>query len=169
MKRIALSGQWSVKNERTAAEYSAHVPGFVQKDLMDQEVLPGLYDTLLEEKIEWVEHDDWTYSHSFILEPSVLEEPEVELVFEGIDTYAEIELNGVVLGRTENMWIPARYSVKGIAAEHNELVVRIASPTRTLLAKEQEFGEQLQLWNGIAARLFGRKAQYGYGWDWGPG
>jgi beta-mannosidase len=168
MKRLTLSGDWSVKNERTSDVYSAAVPGFVQLSLMEQGILPKEYDTLLEEKIAWVEYDDWTYAHSFSLDPEVLNQDVVDLVFEGIDTYAEIRLNGQFIGRTENMWIPVRFNVKGIAAASNELEVRIASPTRTLQAKEKEFGEKLELWNGIPARLFGRKAQYGYGWDWGP-
>lgn len=168
MKNVTLNGKWELTNERTSNKYTASVPGFVQKDLMEQGVLPDVYNTLLEAKIEWVEYDDWTYSQSFLLEADVLEQEAVEIVFEGIDTYAEIVLNGKLIGWTENMWLPSRFNIKGIAAANNELKVRIASPTNTLLDKEREFGEKLQLWNGIPARLFGRKAQYGYGWDWGP-
>ncbi|MFB9329144.1 glycoside hydrolase family 2 protein [Paenibacillus aurantiacus] len=163
-----LDGVWTVKNERTGATYAASVPGFVQKDLTEQGVLPNPTDTLFEGKIEWVEHDDWTYSRRFELSPDVLGSPTIELVFEGIDTYAEIVLNGQTIASTENMWIPVRCDITKLAEQDNELLVRIASPTRTLLEKERLFGDQLKLWNGIPARLFGRKAQYGYGWDWGP-
>jgi len=119
---------------------------------MAQGELPGLYDTLLEPKLERTEYDDWTYRRTFALDADMLAAPSIELVFEGIDTYAEIALNGQVLGRTENMFVPVRFDIKAAAAAHNELTVRIFSPTNTLLAKERAFGEPLQLWNGIPAR-----------------
>ena len=167
MKTFLLNGTWQATNVRTGEGYPAQVPGFVQKDLMEQGVLPNEYDTLFEPKIEWVEHDDWTYRRSFELSEELLASEALEMVFEGVDTFAEIELNGKVIGSTENMFMSYRFNVKGIAKARNELVVRISSPTETLKEKEKAFGEDLFLWNGISPRLFGRKAQYGYGWDWG--
>lgn len=167
MKLLQLDGKWNGINERTKETYALQVPGFVQRDLTDQGLLPNVYDTLLEPKIEWVEHDDWTYSRTFELEEDMLQADKLELVFEGVDTYADIFLNGQRIGQTENMFLSYRFDMKQAAAKSNELVVRIASPTRVLQEKEQAFGESLYLWNGIPARLFGRKAQYGYGWDWG--
>ncbi|MCC3373930.1 glycoside hydrolase family 2 protein [Cohnella sp. REN36] len=61
MQSLLLNGVWELANGRTGDRYQANVPGFVQKDLMDQGVLPNEYDTLFEPKIEWVEHDEWTY------------------------------------------------------------------------------------------------------------
>ncbi|GIQ69296.1 glycoside hydrolase family 2 protein [Xylanibacillus composti] len=167
MRQIQLDGKWKGVNERTKEVYALQVPGFVQRDLTEQGVLPDAYDTLFEPKIEWVEHDDWTYSRTFNLQEEWLQAGKLELVFEGIDTYADIFLNGQLIGRTENMFMPYRFDIKQAAARDNELLVRISSPTRVLQEKERAYGEQLHLWNGIPARLFGRKAQYGYGWDWG--
>lgn len=169
MEFISLgSSNWTVVNEQTKEQYPVHVPGFVHKDLTEQGVMPDVYDTLLESKVEWAEYTDWTYVTAFSLASGLLESAALELVFDGIDTYADIWLNGKLLGHTENMWLPARFDIRGIAALENRLEVRIAAPTRTLLEKEAAFGDKLQLWNGIPARLFGRKPQYGYGWDWGP-
>lgn len=167
MTTLLLNGSWSLSNERTGERYRASVPGFVQKDLMEQGVLANEFDTLFEPKIEWVEFDDWTYTREFALGEDELSRDAIELVLEGVDTYAEVKLNGQVLGSTENMFIAYRFDIKGIAKADNKLTVRIDSPTRTLKAKEAEFGEPLNQWNSIPARLFGRKAQYGYGWDWG--
>lgn len=167
MQKVVLNGVWESSNVRTSTRYPAQVPGFIQKDLMEQGMLPNEYDTLFEPKIEWVEHDDWTYARTFELDEAALKSEALELVFEGVDTFAEISLNGTVIGRTENMWLSYRFNIKGVAKAQNELVVRISSPTETLKEKEKAFGESLILWNGISPRLFGRKAQYGYGWDWG--
>ncbi len=167
MKQVQLDGIWKGVNERTKQCYSLQVPGFVQQDLTDAGVLPDAYYTLFEPEIEWVEHDDWTYRRTFKLEPEMLATAKLELVFEGIDTYAEVYVNGHRLGQTDNMFMPHRFDMLHAAEAENELVVRIASPTRVLQEKERAFGEPMQLWNGIPARLFGRKAQYGYGWDWG--
>ncbi|WP_164779522.1 beta-mannosidase [Paenibacillus kobensis] len=168
MSKVSLNGNWQLYNERTEVRYDAQVPGFVQLDLQRAGVIPNEWQTLLESAVEWVEHDDWTYSRSFALSAEQLEADELELVMEGVDTYAEIVLNGHTIGHTDNMFIEHRFSIKQWATAENEMVVRVASPTRVLKQKEKEFGDPLQLWNGIPARLFGRKAQYGYGWDWGP-
>lgn len=167
MRIAELNGIWTAANVRTNEQYRARVPGFIQKDLMEQGALPNEYDTLFEPKIEWVEHDDWVYTRTFELDGEQLRSQALELVFEGIDTFAEVSLNGTVLGRTENMFISYRFDIRGIAQAKNELSVRIFSPTETMKEKEKAFGESLFLWNGISPRLFGRKAQYGYGWDWG--
>ncbi|WP_027091597.1 beta-mannosidase [Cohnella thermotolerans] len=167
MRIVELNGLWEATNARTNEKYRAHVPGFIQKDLMEQGAIPNEYDTLFESKIEWVEHDDWVYRRTFELSEDQLRSEALELVFDGVDTFSEVSLNGTVLGRTENMFLAYRFDIKGIAQANNELVVRIFSPTETLKEKEKAFGESLFLWNGISPRLFGRKAQYGYGWDWG--
>lgn len=167
MRIAELNGVWKATNVRTNEDYRARVPGFIQKDLMEQGALPNEYDTLFEPKIEWVEHDDWVYTRTFELDDDQLRSQALELVFEGIDTFAEVSLNGTVVGRTENMFISYRFDIRGIAQASNELSVRIFSPTETMKEKEKAFGESLFLWNGISPRLFGRKAQYGYGWDWG--
>jgi len=168
METIALNGEWRLDNERTGEQYAAQVPGFVQKDLMNAGVLPSERQTLFEPVVEWVEHDDWTYSRTFELSPNQLGADRLVLVMEGVDTYAEVILNGQIIGQTDNMFIAHRFDISGAAQQQNELVVRLSSPTRYLQEKERQFGEPLLLWNGIPARLFGRKAQYGYGWDWGP-
>ncbi|MBB6735028.1 beta-mannosidase [Cohnella zeiphila] len=167
MRSMDLNGIWESVNGRTGERYRANVPGFIQKDLMEQGVIPNEYDTLLEPKIEWIENDDWEYRRTFGLDDELLRSEALELVFEGVDTFAEIQLNGKVVGRTENMFLSYRFDVKGIAQANNELVVRIFSPTETMKEKERAFGESLIQWNSISARVFGRKAQYGYGWDWG--
>ncbi|GFN31106.1 beta-mannosidase [Paenibacillus xylaniclasticus] len=168
MYKLSLNGNWQLYNERTEDRYNAEVPGFVQQALQRTGVIPNEWQTLLESEIEWVEYEDWTYTRSFELSTDQLEADELELVMEGVDTYAEIVLNGHIVGCTDNMFIAHRFSIKPWAKPVNELVVRLSSPTRVLQQKEKEFGDSLQLWNGIPARLFGRKAQYGYGWDWGP-
>lgn len=166
--RVELNGLWEIGNPRTGGVWTGSVPGFVQHDLMMQKDIPDVWDTLFEVKVEWIEQDDWVYTRSFELPESLLDQANLDLVFDGIDTFAQVTLNGVVLGRTENMFVSHRFPVKGIAQVTNTLEVRIDSPTRVLAEKEQQFGETLRCWNTTTHRLFGRKAQYGYSWDWGP-
>ena len=86
-----------------------------------------------------------------------------ELVFEGIDTYAEIYLNGQKLGRTENMFIAHRFTISMLPGE-NELVVHILPamiearkyPITAGVIHHQEYN---------AGGLMTRKAQHMYGWD----
>ncbi|WP_337103697.1 beta-mannosidase [Paenibacillus sp. YIM B09110] len=168
MIKLLLDGTWQLTHERSHEAYRAQVPGFVQRDLALAGVVPDENDPLFESKVEWIEHDDWEYRRKFSLSEEMLQSDALDLLFEGIDTYASVTLNGVEIGKTELMFVPYRFGIKGVAKLENELVVSISSPTAVLAEKEKLFGEQLKLWNGSTVRLQGRKAQYGYGWDWGP-
>src|SRR4051812_46051912 len=101
MNQLLLDGAWELTHAKTNNRYNAQVPGYVQLDLAQAGVLPNENNTLFEPQVEWVEHDDWIYRRSFTLTAEMLESDGLDLVFEGIDTYAEIFLNGVSLGRTE--------------------------------------------------------------------
>ena len=91
----------------------------------------------------------------------------VDLVFEGLDTISEIYLNNIRLGGTDNMFVKYRYNVKNILkAKGNELKVLFKSPTRYAADEENKYGKLPVALN--STRVYIRKAQYSFGWDWGP-
>ena len=90
------------------------------------------------------------------------------LRFDGIDTLSEVRLNGVVLGRTDNMHITWEFDVRGILRSgENVLEVTIFSPTRFIREADRKYhlGGSDEAMRGFPHL---RKAHCMFGWDWGP-
>jgi len=154
MKKIDLCGKWEVygKDER---HHIGHVPGCIHTDLFQKEEL--FYETN-SKKGRFVEEENWKYKKSFWVE-ELLQKP--ILVFEGLDTYCDIWLNGHKIGIADNMFVPHRFSVDGILQEgENLLEVQFYSPTTMVQHKPELMGAFSR------ERLHTRRMQCTYGWDW---
>ena len=113
---------------------SAQVPGTVHQDLIAHDKLPDPFYGMNEQKIQWVEKEDWLYRTSFVLTEEQLHHEGVYLVFEGLDTYADVFLNGSLLLKADNMFVGYRVPVKSVLRKgENRLVVRFRSPIRELM------------------------------------
>jgi len=168
IKRIDLCGQWDFKEADTEAWKKGAVPGCVQLDLMRLGEVPDPFYGLNEIHMHRLEEKEWVYRKEFVIQGGDLADKQVDLVFEGIDTYAEVYLNGWYVGRAENMFIPYRYDVVDIVKPgKNILEVRLLSPLTTIKDLERKSPIVLQS-SCESARPYIRKAQYAYGWDWGP-
>ena len=93
MKKTYLHSAWMLNSERTG-ELSARVPGCVHADLLYHKVIPDPFYRDNSKYCQWIEDTDFTYSTVFEAES----DREATLVFEGLDTYADIYLNGEKLG-----------------------------------------------------------------------
>lgn len=93
---------------------TAEVPGTVHQDLLAHDKLPDPFYGMNEEKIQWVEKEDWLYRTSFVLSEEEMSAEGVFLVFEGLDTYADVFLNGALLLKTDNMFVGYRKPVKSV-------------------------------------------------------
>lgn len=169
MKQVVpLSGAWQFR-EKGASEWKAgQVPGCVQSDLIRLGELPDPSYRLREVECHRLEDKEWVYRKEFEWNANDVQGVSVQLVFEGIDTLADVYLNGTFLGRVEDMFLSYRYEVGDyLVPGRNVIEVHFDSPVRLprTLAKNSpvplvgtpEFG-----------RPYIRKAQYSYGWDWGP-
>jgi beta-mannosidase len=178
--KIPLNGVWLFKKlefneyvdvsklDLTAEGWlKAEVPGVVHLDLLRNGVIPDPFYRMNELEVLWVEEKDWLYVKEFEVSDYVAGRGCLELVFHGLDTYAEIWLNGVMLGETYNMFHPWIFKVNGLVKPgKNILVVRFKSPSKVMEILESKYGK---LWAAFhTARVYGRKAQYSFGWDWGP-
>ena len=152
--RIDLNGTWDLCDV-SGITYKGTVPGCVHTDLFS---LEEMFFEKNSEKCRFIEKRDWKYSRSF--EVPIMKENPV-LVFEGLDTYCEIFLNGTRVGVAENMFIPHRFEVAGILQQgKNHLEVLFHSPIKAVEGKEKLAGAF------TTERLHSRRMQCTYGWDW---
>lgn len=106
--------KWQFSQYGTEEWLDATVPGTVHQDLMAHDRLPDPFYGMNEQKIQWVEKEDWLYRTSFVLSQEQLDSDDVTLVFEGLDTYADVYLNGALVLKADNMFVGYRIPVKPV-------------------------------------------------------
>ena len=173
------AGDSHAKDHRAAASWhGANVPGTVQTDLLAAKLLPDPFYRDNEAKVQWVGLSNWQYETSFSVDGATLQRDHVELVFDGLDTFADVYLNGQKLASPDNMFRRWRIPAKDkLHTGKNTLEVHLYSPIERLqpwLQKQpyalpgefdSAFGDEAK---GKQTANYVRKAGYQYGWDWGP-
>ncbi|KAI6034165.1 glycoside hydrolase family 2 protein [Pisolithus microcarpus] len=143
-------------------------PTTVHVELLRLERIPDPFLGMNEWEVQWVGESGWIFKNNFTVTDAELGARHVDLVFEGLDTYATVTLNGREILGAENQFVAYRVSVKQyLQPGPNELVITFNSTFKKGRQLEKEHGK-FHLWNGDSSRLHVRKAQYNYGWDWGP-
>ncbi|HEX7491208.1 MAG TPA: glycoside hydrolase family 2 protein [Candidatus Limnocylindrales bacterium] len=164
----SLSGSWQFREVGSDEWLAAQVPGGVHTDLMAAGRITDPFFADEELRVQWVAERDWEYRRTFRLEAAVAAESRVELVFDGLDTLAEVSLNRETLGNVDNMFRTWRWDVTDrLRPGDNEIAVVFRSAVRR--AAELDSIRPL---DRPAETLPGgpylRKAPYHFGWDWGP-
>jgi beta-mannosidase len=170
MEKCSLNGEWyfcDEKKEILKDPIPGEVPGTVYTDLMKNGIIPDVFYGTNEEIVRWVEEKNWLYRKEFSLSDAFLKCKKVFLIFEGVDTYAEIYLNGKLLCKTDNMFHPYVLEVEKYIMKDNVVEVKFLSPVKVLQKLEGEYGPVMET-PFVSFRAYGRKAQYSFGWDWGP-
>lgn len=175
---LPLNGRWELRQARGFNWYPATVPGTVHTDLMSAGVIEDPFPGFGERAVQWVDKEDWVYRRSFDVPQDILSLARVDLCFDGLDTYADVTLNGVKVLSADNMFRRWRVRVEGLLKpEGNELEVYFHSPVKVDMPKWEAYPEHYDPGNdqsfngGLLDRkisIFARKAGYHYGWDWGP-
>ncbi len=145
----------------------AHVPGTIHTDLLAAGKIPDPFYRDNEWQVQWVAEIGWRYRRAFQVSAEFLTDNCIHLVAEGLDTFASILINGKLLAETCNMYIPHRFEVQSLLrAGENEIEIRFDSPIQRAQELEACHGKLPVALEGY--RVFVRKAQYSFGWDWGP-
>lgn len=161
---ISLDSNWQFKQITDSIWKPASVPGNVFSDLMDNDLIENPFIGNNEDKAQWVSKADWEYKTTFSLNASTLEKNHIELTFEGLDTYASIFLNDSLILKTANAFRKYAVEVKDLLKSTNELKVQFDRTSR----QEEMEKDKLAYSLPEGHRIFTRKAQFQYGWDWGP-
>ncbi|MFH0793683.1 MAG: sugar-binding domain-containing protein, partial [bacterium] len=151
--------------------HPARVPGCFLLDLMEAGLLGDPFCAQGEDASRVLEGKDWIYRAAFDGDPPLTAltngNGQLTLVFDGLDTFASVWLNGRLLGETDNMFIPWEFDVSRVVRKgSNELLVGFSSVVRRGRDLEKKHGV---LGSGFCTeRVYVRKAQCQFGWDWGP-
>jgi len=161
------SVQWVFNHN--GKNYPATVPGTIHTDLMENKIIKDPFFGTNEQAVQWVSGRVWTYTTTFDA-GNCNKYENATLVFDGLDTYAEVYLNGNPLHHTEgshvtnNMFRQWRFPLpKKLKEKGNTLVVKFLPS----VPKEEAFAKKLP-YKLPDNRVFTRKAPYQSGWDWGP-
>lgn len=163
---VPIDQNWQFKQEgKDDSEYLAvaQFPTMIHLDLMHHGLIPDPNIGKNELEVQWVGETGWVYKTTFA-SPSTTKGDKAILAFDGLDTIAEIFLNGKHVGSSDNMFVAARVDVTDSLkpeGETNELLINFANA--------YEHGEKVQqkhpdhkwaCWNGVPSRMAVRKAQY---------
>src|SRR5258707_9726247 len=131
---ITLLSGWQFRQTGKDTWYPATVPGCVHSDLLKNKLIDDPFYRDNEQKLQWIGKTDWEYQTSFNLTPEIFALKNLELVFAGLDTYADIFLNNEPLLSTDNMFRTWRVDAKRLAkAGANTLRIRFRSPINEVL------------------------------------
>ncbi len=169
---------WKFRQARLTNWYPATVPGVVHTDLLQNKIIEDPFFRLNERGLQWIDKEDWVYETCFTLATDMMRKENMELVFEGLDTYADVYLNDECILKADNMFrrwsIPIRQYIR---EENNILKVYFHSPVKIDVPKWDALPYQYPASNDQSENgglfnkkisIFARKAGYHYGWDWGP-
>ncbi|WP_312089682.1 glycosyl hydrolase 2 galactose-binding domain-containing protein [Chryseobacterium sp.] len=164
-ERNLSSEKWQFKSAKENKWLPANVPGTVHLDLMKNKIIPDPFKDENEKKVQWVENEDWWYQTKFKISSTELNNQNIELVFNGLDTFSEIYLNGKLLQVTDNMFRTWKIPVKQYL-KSGENILKIKFKSSVNVGKE--LAKKVAFTMPESPRSFVRKAQYQFGWDWGP-
>ena len=164
----SLNGAWELREWKSDEVYKAQVPGCVHLDLMKAGAIEDPFVGDNEYRSAWVHETDWEYSRSFESDPELFEADRVYLECDGLDTIADLTINGHVLGHVENMYIRHSFDVTDkLTPAQNHLEIKFDSPVKyaePLVEREPLCSPG----DSIPGSIYMRKAPSQWGWDWGP-
>jgi beta-mannosidase len=157
--------------------HPAQVPGVVQTDLLNSKLIPDPFDRDNEFHLQWIGLADWEYQTTFQVDAATLAREHLDLVFDGLDTFADVYLNEQPILRADNMFrrwrVPAKAQLKSgsntlriVFHSAVEKMIPYAKSLPYILPSisSHNYGNE----ENIATAPYTRKAPYNYGWDWGP-
>ena len=179
MIREYLHQDWQFRQLDQGDWLPASVPGTVHTDLLANERIGAPFYRTNERDLQWIDKADWEYRTTFTPSDVILARRQIELIFKGLDTYADVFLNEQLIIQADNFFVEWRVDIKPLLRPGvNKLRIHFHSPIHKglQLLKAHGFGLPAindQSVNGGLKKeervsVFTRKPGYHYGWDWGP-
>ena len=145
--------------------FPAQIPGTIHTDLLKNGIIQDPFYGCNEKELQWIGDSDWVYQTTFVPSDNLMQGRQIELVFEGLDTYATVWLNDKLLFEADNMFRTWKVDVKPLLkAGQNKLRLRFASA----LGRYRADSAAAEYFLPGGKWMYARKAAYHFGWDWGP-
>lgn len=170
----AINSTWQFRKAGDTAWIPAKVPGCVHTDLLANNKIPDPSFRKNEQAVKWIENADWEYTTRFTLPNDMASYPNIDMQFDGLDTYADVYLNDSLVLKADNMFLGWTIAAKKFLKEgENTLRIYFHSAVKVGMEKLNKVPYLLMAANEIApenerTNVFTRKAPFHYGWDWGP-
>jgi len=164
---------WSFRKSGDTEWLPATVPGTVHTDLLaNKKIVEPFYRTN-EKDLQWIDKEDWEYKTIFDLTKETLSREVIEIIFDGLDTYADVFINEQKVLVANNMFRTWKTDVKKyLVPGKNELRILFHSPINYVMPQYKSLGYTIPVSNNDQSdqrvSVYSRKAGYHYGWDWGP-
>lgn len=156
---------WEFRQVSTQAWIPTVVPASIHTSLLQAGMIEDPFFRDNEDKLQGLERLDWEFQTTFDVDPFLFSKKHIELVFKGIDTYAQVYLNDSLILETDNMFRTWNIDVKKLLRPNdNKIHFYFESPLNKTDAAWSALGYELP----GGQRTMTRKAQFHYGWDWGP-
>ncbi len=166
MRNIDLNGKWKFKNVVKEEWIDAEVPGTVFSDLLNAGLTVDPFYRDNEDKIQELFLEDYEYIREFEVLSSHIENDEVLLCCEGLDTLADVYLNKQLIANTDNMHRTYKFDIReNLIVGINEIHIVFHSPKKYIQSKAELSRIPSVLGNTGVDQI--RKAQCAFGWDWG--
>lgn len=168
---ISLNSGWKFREVNKTEWLSATVPGCVHTDLIANKKIEDPFYRDNEKRLQWIGKTDWEYQTIFNVSAETLKRQNIEIVFQGLDTYANVFLNEKPILDADNMFRTWRVDVKKfLKPGENILRIKFRSPINEILPLMKKLSYELPAVNdqGEKTSPWTRKAPYQFGWDWGP-
>ena len=160
-----LSGEnWQFQQKDSALSGPATVPGSIHMDLLRNEMIPDPYYRNNEKDLQWIGGKDWIYTSEFNVSDSILSKENIELVFKGLDTYAQVYLNDSLILTADNFFREWKVDAQALLKKEGN-TMRIVFQSPTAIDSQKKKDSKIPLFDNF---VYTRKPAYHYGWDWGP-
>lgn len=171
--KLEIKSGWQFKKLNENQWLPATVPGCVHTDLITNKIIEDPYFGTNESKIQWIGETDWEYETSFKASDDLLGMNHIDLIFKGLDTYADVFLNDVKILSADNMFREWKVDCKDILKSTNTIRIKFRNVFTENLPKYNNAPYRLQAYDNndqaeVKINMYSRKAGYHFGWDWGP-
>ncbi|OPJ63541.1 beta-mannosidase [Clostridium oryzae] len=166
---INLNGIWSMQTLPEGEVLNGKVPGSVLNDLLTNKKIEDPFWRDNEKDVKKLFYNDYSYTKEFEISKANLAYDNLELVCYGLDTLAEIYLNGTLLSETNNMHRTWKFNVLNRLNEgKNTIKIVFRSPLLFIEEKTKNSDITFAPTGCIPGNNYLRKAHCMFGWDWGP-
>ncbi len=163
--RSPIRASWEFREAHTGDWRPTAAPISIHTALLKTGQISDPFYGANEEQLQWIEQKDWEFQCDFEVDSALLARKHLEINFGGLDTYAQVFLNDSLILESDNMFRSWQVDVKRFLRQgSNHLHVYFESPLNKVASEWANLGYELP--GGI--RTMSRKAQFHYGWDWGP-